>query len=92
MVWVVGYIVALVGAASLFTWFGVAERWPSALGVLVGMAGAQLTLMQRLPMLVGLGMSAIGTALIARDFVRLALAQGSVAQLARVRLPTHRRR
>ena len=60
------YVGLMLTAATLFTWLGLRERWPSALGTLISAAGLQLALTQRVPFLLGMLVAAVGLALLAR--------------------------
>jgi biotin transporter BioY len=73
------YVGLMLTAATMFTWLGLRERWPSALGTLLSAAGVQLALTQRVPFLIGMLIAAAGLALIVRDVAAFMTTQPNLA-------------
>jgi hypothetical protein len=73
------YVGLLLTAATLFTWLGLRERWPAALGTLLSVTGLQLALTQRIPWPVGLAVAAIGLALLAREAAVVIMTRSALA-------------
>jgi hypothetical protein len=75
----VEYVGLMLTAATMFTWLGLRERWPSALGTLLSAAGLQLALTQRAPFLVGMLIAVVGLALMAREVATVVTSQPALA-------------
>jgi hypothetical protein len=73
------YVGLMLTAATMFTWLGLRERWPSALGTLLSAAGLQLALTQRVPFLIGMLVAVVGLMMMAREVATAITTQPTLA-------------
>jgi hypothetical protein len=89
MWWSIGYVALLLYGGVMFVWLGTRDRWPAAIGLLLGLAGLQLGVMHRLPAALAVVIAGVGLALVAREAATTVLTRAQTrATLAPARVPT----